>query len=75
MAEADPGVKRQAPSDDTRLTAVIVGAGMSGLLAGIRLKKAGIDDFVILERSDSVGGTWYDNQYPGASFDLCRDTR
>jgi len=54
----------------TRLTAVIVGAGMSGLLAGIRLKQAGIDDFVILERSGSVGGTWYDNQYPGASCDV-----
>jgi cation diffusion facilitator CzcD-associated flavoprotein CzcO len=70
MAEADPGMKRQAPGDATRVTAVIVGAGMSGLLAGIRLKKAGIDDFVILERSDSVGGTWYDNQYPGASCDV-----
>jgi cation diffusion facilitator CzcD-associated flavoprotein CzcO len=53
-----------------RLTAVIVGAGMSGLLAGIRLKERGIDDFVILERSDSVGGTWYDNSYPGASCDV-----
>lgn len=70
MAEADPGVKPQAGADAARVTAVIVGAGMSGLLAGIRLKQAGIDDFVILERSDSVGGTWYDNQYPGASCDV-----
>ncbi|MFC3713994.1 flavin-containing monooxygenase [Sphingoaurantiacus capsulatus] len=53
-----------------RLTAVIVGAGMSGLLAAIKLKERGIDDFVVLERSDSVGGTWYDNQYPGASCDV-----
>lgn len=71
MAEADPQLKPQASGDvPTNVTAVIVGAGMSGLLAGIRLKKAGIDDFVILERSASVGGTWYDNQYPGASCDV-----
>lgn len=71
MAEADPRTNPQSRTQaPPRLTAVIVGAGMSGLLAGIRLKKAGIDDFVILERSDSVGGTWYDNQYPGASCDV-----
>lgn len=70
MAEADPGIGAGAAGDATRVTAVIVGAGMSGLLAGIRLKQDGIDDFVILERSDSVGGTWYDNQYPGASCDV-----
>ena len=70
MAEADPGVRPPPNADPARVTAVIVGAGMSGLLAGIRLKQDGIDDFVILERSDSVGGTWYDNQYPGASCDV-----
>lgn len=68
MAEADP--RAQAPGDASHVTAVIVGAGMSGLLAGIKLKERGIDDFVILERSDSVGGTWYDNCYPGASCDV-----
>src|SRR5690606_30291581 len=45
----------------SRLTAVIVGAGLSGLLAGIRLKQAGIHSFVILERDESVGGTWFEN--------------
>ncbi len=68
MAEADP--RAGAAAEATRVTAVIVGAGMSGLLAGIKLKERGIDDFVILERSDSVGGTWYDNCYPGASCDV-----
>jgi cation diffusion facilitator CzcD-associated flavoprotein CzcO len=52
------------------VTAVIIGAGMSGLLAGIRLKRAGEDDFVIVEKSNSVGGTWFDNSYPGASCDV-----
>ena len=47
---------------------VIVGAGMSGLLAGIRLKAAGIP-FEIVERHANVGGTWYQNTYPGCRVD------
>ena len=47
---------------------VIVGAGMSGLLAGIRLKAAGIG-FEIVERHGDVGGTWYQNTYPGCRVD------
>ncbi len=47
---------------------VIVGAGMSGLLAGYRLKEAGIA-FTIVERSMDVGGTWLDNAYPGCRVD------
>ncbi|MEO8700238.1 MAG: NAD(P)/FAD-dependent oxidoreductase [Kofleriaceae bacterium] len=52
------------------LTAIIVGAGFSGLCAGIGLKRAGIHDFVILEKADQVGGTWRDNTYPGAACDI-----
>src|SRR6187455_1353372 len=52
------------------LTAVIVGAGFSGLAAAIQLKRAGIQDFVILEKADRVGGTWRDNTYPGAACDV-----
>src|SRR5512139_2633385 len=52
------------------LAAVIVGAGFSGLCAGIQLRKAGIDDFVILEKAQGVGGTWRDNTYPGAACDI-----
>ena len=37
----------------------IVGAGFGGLGMAIRLKQAGIDDFVLLERAPDVGGTWY----------------
>ena len=49
---------------------VIVGAGMSGLLAGIRLREAGVRDFVILEKEADVGGTWRENRYPGLSCDV-----
>ncbi len=52
------------------LSAVIVGAGFSGLCAGIQLKRAGIQDFVILEKADRVGGTWRENTYPGAACDI-----
>ena len=47
---------------------LIVGAGMSGLLAGIRLKAAGIG-FEIVERHGNMGGTWYQNTYPGCRVD------
>ncbi len=47
---------------------LIIGSGMSGLLAGIRLQEAGIP-FEILERHANVGGTWYQNTYPGCRVD------
>ncbi|HEU4733589.1 MAG TPA: NAD(P)/FAD-dependent oxidoreductase [Kofleriaceae bacterium] len=52
------------------MSAVVVGAGFSGLCAGIELKRAGIEDFVILEKASGVGGTWRDNSYPGAACDI-----
>ena len=52
------------------LAAVIVGAGFSGLCAGIQLREAGIENFVILEKANGVGGTWRDNTYPGAACDI-----
>jgi cation diffusion facilitator CzcD-associated flavoprotein CzcO len=50
--------------------AIIVGAGFSGIAAGIALLRAGIHDFVILEKADRVGGTWRENTYPGAACDV-----
>jgi cation diffusion facilitator CzcD-associated flavoprotein CzcO len=48
----------------------IVGSGFSGLGMAIRLKQAGIEDFVVLERGDDVGGTWHYNTYPGCACDV-----
>ncbi len=48
----------------------IVGGGMSGLLMGIRLKKAGIESFRIYEKAASLGGTWRENTYPGLTCDV-----
>jgi 4-hydroxyacetophenone monooxygenase len=59
---AQPAAKRAA------FRVVIIGAGMSGLLAGIRLKQAGIP-FTIVERAADVGGTWWHNTYPGCRVD------
>jgi cation diffusion facilitator CzcD-associated flavoprotein CzcO len=47
----------------------IIGAGHSGICMGMQLKRAGIHDFVILEKAATLGGTWRDNTYPGASCD------
>jgi cation diffusion facilitator CzcD-associated flavoprotein CzcO len=51
-------------------TVAIVGAGMSGLCMGMKLKQAGIDDFTIYEKAERVGGTWRDNTYPGLQCDV-----
>jgi cation diffusion facilitator CzcD-associated flavoprotein CzcO len=48
----------------------IVGAGMSGLLMGLKLAEAGFRDFTIYEKADAIGGTWRDNRYPGLSCDI-----
>ncbi|QYF92450.1 NAD(P)/FAD-dependent oxidoreductase [Massilia sp. PAMC28688] len=49
---------------------VIVGSGFAGLCMGVRLKQAGIDNFVILERDAAFGGTWRANHYPGCAVDI-----
>lgn len=49
---------------------LIVGAGISGIGLGIRLKEAGFDNFVILEKAADLGGTWRDNTYPGCACDV-----
>jgi 4-hydroxyacetophenone monooxygenase len=51
------------------ISVIVIGCGMSGLLAGIRLKQAGIP-FEIVEKNDDVGGTWYENTYPGCRVDV-----
>ena len=53
-----------------KLRYAIIGAGMAGILAGVRLRARGEDDFVIYEKGASVGGTWRENRYPGLTCDV-----
>ena len=56
----------KVPPSDFRV--VVIGAGVSGMLAAIELAEAGIEH-VVLEKNDDVGGTWLENAYPGAGVD------
>jgi len=62
------GVKADAAAREA-FPVVVIGCGQSGLLAGIRLKEAGIP-FTIVEKNAGVGGTWWENSYPGARVDV-----
>jgi 4-hydroxyacetophenone monooxygenase len=53
---------------EQNFSVVVIGAGISGLIAGVQLREAGIP-FVILERNEEVGGVWLTNTYPGAGVD------
>jgi cyclohexanone monooxygenase len=64
----DEEIKREAIKEDVEV--VIIGGGFGGMLAGARLREAGIDDFKIIEKGGDFGGTWYWNRYPGASCDI-----
>jgi cation diffusion facilitator CzcD-associated flavoprotein CzcO len=61
---------RDEPSSRSDVTVLVVGGGFGGLAAGIYMKKAGIHDFRIIEKAAGLGGTWWDNQYPGAEVDV-----
>ena len=49
---------------------IIIGAGMAGILAAVKLREKGDDNFVVYEKGDSVGGTWRENRYPGLTCDV-----
>lgn len=66
MGTASP----QASELPEEVRIVVVGAGFAGIGAALRLLEEGIDDFVVLERADRVGGTWRDNDYPGCAVDV-----
>eukprot|EP01040_Poterioochromonas_malhamensis_P020229 gene20229-24101_t len=55
-------------SEETKI--VIVGAGFSGLCMAMQLQRNFIYDFIIIEKSNQVGGTWWENKYPGAECDV-----
>ncbi|OKH95953.1 flavin-containing monooxygenase [Streptomyces uncialis] len=60
--------QEHVPHEHVRVA--VIGSGFGGLGAAVRLRKEGVTDFVVLERADSVGGTWRDNSYPGCACDV-----
>ena len=58
------------PVTGRRVKVAIIGAGFGGLAAAIRLLQQNIDDFIIIEKTGDVGGTWRENRYPGAACDV-----
>lgn len=66
------GVDPRRPTtlpDTQDFSVIVIGCGESGVLAGVRLKQAGID-FTIVEKNAGPGGTWWENSYPGARVDV-----
>jgi cation diffusion facilitator CzcD-associated flavoprotein CzcO len=61
---------RPAPTLPARVSVAVIGSGFAGLGMAIRLREMGVDDFVVLERREDVGGTWHDNTYPGCQCDV-----
>ncbi len=53
-----------------RQRVAVIGTGFSGIAAGVALKRQGVEDLTIFEMNAGIGGTWWDNRYPGAMVDL-----
>ncbi len=64
----DREIEREALFDEVEVA--IIGGGFGGLLAGARLREAGVQDIRMIEKGGEFGGTWYWNRYPGAACDI-----
>ena len=64
----EPGFTREPLTDEIEV--VVIGGGFGGLLAGARLREAGVQDIRMIEKGGDFGGTWYWNRYPGAACDV-----
>ncbi len=64
----EPGFTREPLTDEIEV--VVIGGGFGGLLAGARLREAGVQDLRMIEKGGDFGGTWYWNRYPGAACDV-----
>lgn len=76
MADTAASDEMDAPDDasgttaDNALDVLIIGAGFSGICAGIKLRERGWTRFRIVDKADGIGGTWWENIYPGAACDV-----
>lgn len=61
-------IEREPLKDEVEV--IIIGGGFGGLLAGARLREAGVSDIRVIEKAGNFGGTWYWNRYPGAACDI-----
>lgn len=68
-ADQDGPPLRSTPEQRSRFPVLVIGCGEAGLLAGIKLKQAGVP-FVIIDKQSGVGGTWLANRYPGCRVDI-----
>ena len=68
-----PNWSKQERAADVDFAVIVVGAGMSGLLAAHRLQQAGVD-VTIVEKNADLGGTWFENTYPGCRVDVANHT-
>ncbi len=64
----EPGFTREPLTDEVDV--ILVGGGFGGLLAGARLRQAGIENIRVIEKGGDFGGTWYFNRYPGVACDI-----
>ncbi|HEY2484903.1 MAG TPA: NAD(P)-binding protein, partial [Candidatus Binataceae bacterium] len=64
----EPGFTREPLTDEVEVA--IIGGGFCGLLAGARLREAGVEGIRIIEAGGDFGGTWYWNRYPGCQCDV-----
>jgi cation diffusion facilitator CzcD-associated flavoprotein CzcO len=61
---------QNANGPEIAVDVLIVGGGFSGLCMAIKLLEARMDSFLLIEKSGDIGGTWYDNRYPGCACDI-----
>jgi len=69
---ADPNADPEAKRDpiEQEVDVLVLGGGFSGLLTAANLRRAGVDDFLIVDKAADFGGTWYWNRYPGVMCDV-----
>jgi cation diffusion facilitator CzcD-associated flavoprotein CzcO len=63
-------LKQSSQVEEIKVDVLIIGGGFSGLCMAIKLREAGMNSFLLLEKSEDIGGTWYDNRYPGCACDI-----